>query len=209
MPESAFTKAGPLTIDDIVVISFGLCQYAIVHRAITSGELPAEVVDGRYVITRAAAELWIASRRGRTSSRGSSATALTIEEVVALSAGKETFESVRRAIALGDLVVTPARAELPAAVSAAIDAGELPGVESVEVRPMIETADATAWLARTAPAGITVDDVVALGAGRVTAATVHKAIGTGELAATRFGSFWRIAQSDASTWIAAMPAGIL
>lgn len=204
MTENAFTK-DPLTIDDVVALSLHACNYNTVSRAIDTGELPAEKVDGRYLVTRAVADLWIASRRSRTTSRGDSETALTIEEVVGLSTGKETYNGVRRAIERGDLAATQVPGEMSTAVRAAMSAGTLPEAVSVGKRFMIERADAVAWLARTAPAGITVDAVVALGAGRVNAAIIYKAIDTGALPAERFGEFYRVAQSDATTWLAQLP----
>lgn len=200
MTENAFTK-DLLNADDIVVRSCHLVSPALVRKAIDLGELPAEMVDGRYVVPAAAVDLWIASRRGRTNT----VPGLTPSAVAALSGGKETVFSVLRAIELGDLSAEQIPSQLPSTVSDAMAAGELPAPSDLPTRFSITPADAAAWLARTAPAGITVDDVVVASGRKVTPPTVYKAIETGALVAERFGNRYIIQPSDAATWIASLP----
>lgn len=200
MTENAFTK-DLLNADDIVVRSGHLVSYALVHKEMNLGALPAEMVDGRYVVPAAVVDLWIASLRGRTNT----VPGLTPEAVAALSGGKETVFSVLRAIELGDLSAEQIQSQLPPAVTDAMDAGEVPGPSDLPTRLSIAPADAAAWLARTAPAGVSVDDVIAASGRKVTHATAYKAIETGALVAERFGDRYIIQPSDAATWIASLP----
>lgn len=196
---SLFTK-DPLTIDDVCATD-PTVRYPHVAAAIRSGELPAELVDGSYTISRTAAEAWIASRRGRTSA----VPGLTPEDVASLSGGKHTPASVRRAIALGELAALPVPAELTSAVRSSIDGGDLPEVTSLESLLSIDPTDAATWLARTLPAGLSVDDVVKRSAGKAVIATVHRAIETGALPAERLGDVLRFEESDVTAWLAGLP----